>query len=118
MLNHYLLTLYRSLSRHRLYAAINVLGLAVGIAVFLVLFLDVRFETSFEQWIPNAKQLYVVTTNIERRGAWPSTGGFVLEQLRSDYPQVVGARDNPAHGVVRQNGRATSEDRGGRPQFL
>jgi putative ABC transport system permease protein len=109
MLNHYLLTLYRSLSRHRLYAAINVLGLAVGIAVFLVLFLDVRFETSFEQWIPDAKQLYVVTTNIERRGAWPSTGGFVLEQLRSDYPQVVGARDNPAHGVVRQNGRATSE---------
>jgi putative ABC transport system permease protein len=109
MLGHYLLTLYRSLSRHRLYAAINVLGLAVGIAVFLVLFLDVRFETSFEKWIPNAQQLYVVTTNIDRQGATPSTGGFVLEQLRSDYPQVVGARDNPARGVVRQNGRATSE---------
>jgi putative ABC transport system permease protein len=109
MLGHYLLTLYRSLSRHRLYAAINVLGLAVGIAVFLVLFLDVRFENSFETWIPNAKHLYVVTTNIERQGAGSGTGGFVLEQLRSDYPQVVGARDNPVNGVVRQDGRATAE---------
>ena len=44
MLGHYALTLYRSLTRHRLYAAINVLGLAVGVAVFLVLALDVRFE--------------------------------------------------------------------------
>jgi len=111
MLGHYLLTLYRSLSRHRLYAAINVLGLAVGIAVFLVLFLDLRFENSFERWIPNAKQLYVVTTNIDRQGVFmPNTGGFVLEQLRSDYPQVAGARYDPAGGVVRQNGRATSEE--------
>jgi putative ABC transport system permease protein len=109
MLGHYLLTLYRSLSRHRLYAAINVLGLAVGIAVFLVLFLDVRFENSFERWIPNAKQLYVVTTSFDREPGGPGTGGFVLEQLRSDYPQVVGARDYSIGGVVRQNGRATSE---------
>jgi len=30
MLGHYLLTLYRSLSRHRLYAAINVRSLFAG----------------------------------------------------------------------------------------
>ena len=32
-----LLTFYRSLVRHKLYAALNIGGLAVGIAVFLVL---------------------------------------------------------------------------------
>ena len=58
MWTHALLTLYRSLTRHRLYAALNILGLAVGIAVFLVLWLDVRFETSFERWIPNARNVY------------------------------------------------------------
>ncbi len=49
MFGHYLLTFYRSLSHHRLYAALNALGLAIGIAVFLALWLDVRFETSFDK---------------------------------------------------------------------
>ena len=62
MLAHYLVSLYRSLTRHRLYAALNVLGLAVGIAVFLVLWLDVQFETSFERWIPDASQIYELRT--------------------------------------------------------
>ena len=42
MWTHTLLTFYRSLTRHRLYSALNVLGLAVGVAVFLVLWLDVQ----------------------------------------------------------------------------
>ena len=62
MLSHYLLTLYRSLTRQWLYAALNVLGLAVGIAVFLVLMLDVRFETSFDDWIPDAANIYRITS--------------------------------------------------------
>ena len=32
-----LLSLYRSLTRHKLYAALNIGGLAIGIAVFIVL---------------------------------------------------------------------------------
>ena len=48
-----LLTFYRSLVRHKLYASLNIGGLAVGIAVFLVLTLYVRFETSYEKWIPD-----------------------------------------------------------------
>jgi putative ABC transport system permease protein len=92
MLGHYLLTLYRSLSRHRLYAAINVLGLAVGIAVFLVLFLEVRFETSFERWIPGAQHLYVTRTS---GGPFPPmiySEGALLDDLRHDFPRLEGAR--------------------------
>lgn len=44
-----LLSLYRSLTRHKLYATLNIGGLAIGVAVFLVLGLYVRFETSFER---------------------------------------------------------------------
>ena len=57
-----LLSLYRSLTRHKLYAALNIGGLAVGIAVFLVLGLYVRFETSFEKWLPDHDKIYVVQT--------------------------------------------------------
>jgi len=113
MLGHYLLTLYRSLSRHRLYAAINVLGLAVGIAVFLVLFLDVRFETSFERWIPNADQVYLVRTQgvgqLSKLGTIPYTMGDLLDQLRADYHGLVGARVSDDPVTVRQGDRSARE---------
>jgi putative ABC transport system permease protein len=112
MLTHYLLTLYRSLSRHRLYAAINVLGLAVGIAVFLVLFLDVRFETSFERWIPDAGQIYAVETSnpqsLDRLPARNTTFGALLSELRGDYPDLVGTRLWHRAGVVHQGDKLTS----------
>ena len=41
--------LYRTLTGHKFYAALNIGGLAVGIAVFFVLTLYVRSETSFEK---------------------------------------------------------------------
>jgi putative ABC transport system permease protein len=112
MLTHYLLTLYRSLSRHRLYAAINVLGLAVGIAVFLVLFLDVRFETSFNAWIPDARQIYAVETSNpqELHGRPPanSTMGGLLTELRGEYPDLVGTRMIYQTGVIHQGDKLTS----------
>src|SRR5580658_4793701 len=106
MWTHYILTFYRAMTRHRLYAALNVLGLAVGIAVFLVLWLDVRFETSFEQWIPNARSIYVVRTvwsgQYSALGANSYTMGGTLDELRGDYPQLVGTRVWPQGGTVRQ----------------
>jgi putative ABC transport system permease protein len=114
MLTHYLLTLYRSLSRHRLYAAINVLGLAVGIAVFLVLVLDVRFETSFERWIPNASQIYVIRTSyvgaMAGLGGDYTTMGGLLPELRGDYPKLLGTRIRGYSGSLRDGAKVTPEN--------
>jgi putative ABC transport system permease protein len=109
VLQHYLLTLYRALTRHRLYAALNVLGLAVGMAVFLVLALMVRFETSFERWIPHASQIYAIRTNSLNTGWEPYTMGDLLDELRADYPQLVGTRLGTAPAVVRQGGTISAE---------
>ncbi len=109
MLAHYLLTLYRSLSRHRLYTAINVLGLAVGIAVFLVLFLEVRFETSFDRWIPGAETLYVTRSS---GGLFPPmiyTEGALLDDLRHDFPKLKGARALQLNVHIQQGDHATAE---------
>ena len=87
MFANWILTLYRSVARHRLYAAINVLGLALGVAVFLVLMLAVRFETSFEAWITHADQIYVLRSKDVILGAWcPGMMGAFLNELRADDP--------------------------------
>ena len=113
MWSHYLITLYRSLTRHRLYAALNVLGLAVGIAVFLVLWLDVRFETSFEKWIPDAAQIYELRT-VEHSPRQPiaedgNSNGNGLFELRADYPGTVGARLWSQQVTVRRGAELTPE---------
>lgn len=112
-----LLTLYRSLTRHKLYAALNVGGLAVGIAVFLVLALYVRFETSYEKWLPRYNGVYAVQTvwNLPEspfNGAYPWTMGGLLDQMREDFPGTVGTRVRGGKGAgnVLRGGIAVTDD--------
>lgn len=112
-----LLTLYRSLTRHKLYAALNIGGLAVGIAVCLVLGLYVRFETSYERWLPRHDGVYVVQTvwNLPEspyNGAYSTTMGGLLDQLREDFPGIVGTRIQGGRGggTVLRGGVAISDD--------
>jgi putative ABC transport system permease protein len=112
-----LLSLYRSLTRHKLYAALNIGGLAVGIAVFLVLGLYARFETSYEKWLPRHDGIYVMQTvwNMPEspfNGAYPYTMGGLLEQIREDFPGVVGTRLRGGQngGTVIQGGIARTAD--------
>lgn len=117
-MNHFaFLSLYRSLTRHKLYAALNIGGLAVGIAVFLILGLYVRFETSFEKWLPRHDGIYLMQTDWKSVdspfvGTYPSTMGGLLEQLKEDFPSLVGTRINggEASGTVIRDGSATTED--------
>lgn len=112
-----LLSLYRSLTRHKLHAVLNIGGLAVGIAVFLVLTLYVRFETSYEQWLPNHEQIYRVQTRIDLpgspfSGAYPQTMGGLLDQLREEHAGLVGTRirGGTEGGSVQRGAEAIKED--------
>lgn len=106
-------TFYRSLVRHKLYAALNIGGLAVGIAVFIVLGLYVRFETGYERWIPHHDQIYLVQDNWNLPGQFegpiPTTGGGWLETFRRDFPGIEGTRLDEENATVLKNGTATSE---------
>ncbi len=49
MFRNYLITALRNLMRNRLYAAINIAGLAVGFAAAIFAALFVRYELTFNQ---------------------------------------------------------------------
>lgn len=112
-----LLSLYRSLTRHKLYAALNVGGLAVGIAVFLVLGLYARFETSYEKWLPRHDGIYLVQNVFNMpdnpfNGAYSYTMGGLLEQMREDFPGLVGTRilGGEKGGTIFRGGVANTVD--------
>ena len=58
MLRNYLTVGLRSLFKNRVYALINIFGLAIGMAACLMILLFVRYELSFDRWIPGVENVY------------------------------------------------------------
>src|SRR5579872_1281818 len=58
MFRSYWKTAWRNISRHKLFAVLNVLGLTLGICFCLVIFLITHFELSFDNFHPNGDRIY------------------------------------------------------------
>ena len=92
MLKNYFKTAIRSLLRNRNYTVINISGLAAGIAVFLLIFVIIRFESSFDGFHPNKDRIYRVMTEHH----FPGLGVFCNQgvpyplpaTLRHDFPEL------------------------------
>jgi len=112
MIRFALTAFYRSLARHRLYAAINIGGLAVGLAVFLVLGLYVRFETSYEKWLPHHDEIYLVEASFDgsRGETFSNNSPIALWSATSrDLPHLVGTRVRRIGAAVVRNGIGVRE---------
>jgi putative ABC transport system permease protein len=60
MLHNWIIVALRNLRRRRLYSAINILGLAVGLAAALMIALYVRHELSFDRGFSSAESIWRV----------------------------------------------------------
>ena len=91
MVKNYFKTAYRNLLRNRVYAGINILGLALGITCCLVIFLIVKFELSFDNFHSNGDRIYRITSELYRNGVTrhvPYTTFALPEAMRNDYPEL------------------------------
>ena len=92
MFKNHLKTALRNLVRNKTYAAINIIGLAVGIAACLLIFLVIQFELSFDNFHKNKDRIYRVVSVPYKPGTpfnpTPSAPLPVAEGLRVDYPQL------------------------------
>lgn len=62
MFKNYFKTAFRSLSRNRNYTIINIAGLAVGIAVCMMIFIVIQYQTSFDTFHVKKDRVYRVLT--------------------------------------------------------
>src|SRR3954464_8231914 len=58
MFQNYLKIAWRNILRHKQYSAINILGLAIGIAACLLILQYVSFELSYENFQVNKDRIY------------------------------------------------------------
>ena len=61
MLKNLLLTAFRNLKKNPFFSLLNILGLAIGMTVFLLIAQYVKYERSYEHFIPNRKNIYRVS---------------------------------------------------------
>ena len=91
MLRNNLKIALRNLSRHRGFTILNTLGLSVGVAAALLLFMVVRYETSFDKFHPNYDRVYrVIRQQAYADGSGEVTPGAplpVAAALKTDIPQ-------------------------------
>jgi hypothetical protein len=67
MFRSYFVAALRNLRKNKVYTTINVLGLALGIACLMVIFVIVRYETSFDDYHSKADRIYRI--NLQQRTA-------------------------------------------------
>jgi len=89
MFRNYLLTAWRNLVRHRLFSAINILGLAIGLACCILITLFVHHELSYDRHYDNAERIvrvarHFTNANIHLATVAPPFGPLIAE----DFPEV------------------------------
>ena len=93
MLANYLLIAWRNICRTPMVSAINILGLAVGMTCCLLILIVVRFETSYDQWIPGHENLFQMrmTWNVYQKGTYYLGDGAphaVKEPFLQELPEI------------------------------
>jgi putative ABC transport system permease protein len=114
MWRNYLLVTLRLMARHRIYTAINIGGLALGLAGCLLILNYVRVERSYDRWIPDHERVFAV------QARWHEPGQPVTRSQASPFPVrdtlAAGFPQIEAISVFRTGQTVTSRD--GQPRFI
>ena len=102
MFKNYVNIAIRSLARYKFYSSLNILGLSIGLASFLLIALFVVDELSYDKYIPNWDRIHRIDFRATLNGTdhlAATVGSPTAAALQNDYPEVEEA--------VRLNGHST-----------
>lgn len=127
MFKNYWTVAWRSLVRNKIYSFVNVLGLALGICVCLVIYLITRYEFSFDTFHPDRDRIFCVDDGMHGRhfNSVPSPMPAAMRREMTGF-QTVAAFQTYAASVTIPGGpneKQKSFDDGGsiaivEPQFF
>ena len=92
MIKNYLKIALRNLQKHKGYAAINLFGLAIGMAASLLILQYVIYERSYDDFHEQGEAIYRVQFNAYNQGTleFESASAFprVGPAMKEDFPEV------------------------------
>ncbi len=88
MLKNYITTAINNLLKNKLYSAINIIGLAVGLAACLIITLYVQNELSYDNW-EKADLIYRINYRVVNFGTYTNTSVLFLPALKKYFPEDI-----------------------------
>lgn len=114
MLKNYIRVAWRQLSRHKMFSALNVFCLAIGISFCLLIGQYFQHESSVNSDLKNEHQQYLLYSNWKIKNTGPdiTTVGPLSKELKKNYPSLVTNyyRFNPVTNVLSAGDKHFRED--------
>ncbi len=93
MIFNYILSFFRQVSRNKVFSILNLLGLSVGMAAFMLLLQFVIYENSYDEFHRNSDQIYRVRYDAYRNGqkmfACAAAVPAVGPAMKNNFPEVL-----------------------------
>ena len=121
MFTNHFKTAFRNLWRNRQFSFINIIGLALGIAVFLFIIQYVAFEWSANRFNKNYDVLYRANVQDKTGNAYYDLPPGFAPVLKQQFPAIedlVRMTDGIAAGVITYNGATAADSKTFREQNI
>ncbi len=113
MLKNYFKIALRNLRKNKIFTAINILGLAIGLACFMLIAVFVYDELSYDKYPADASNIYRVTLSVTGNGnvaVYPDVDAGVGEGIKNAFPGVKSiTRLSPASDFIKYADRQFKE---------
>src|SRR5689334_5731961 len=114
MWRNYWTVALRALAKNRTYSIINIAGLAIGMAACVMILLYIRYEQSYDSWLPDVENTYEFQAWYphpqDGQPSFMQMSGYVTKAAAlKDFPQIERAvyiQDNEP--VLIRDGQAQS----------
>ena len=111
LLNHLKIT-FRQLWKNKVFSGINIAGLTIGMAAFLLILEYVAYERSFNQFHTQLPQLYRMLSQTREGDIWVDMAPAVAPLAKQEFPEVrdfcrIG--EHSANGIVSLNTAKTNQ---------
>ena len=91
MIKNYFKTAWRNLRRNKVFSAINILGLSIGLACCILMFLFIQHELSYDKFNTNSKNIYrIYSIPIDSKDTkeLAVTPAPWAPLMKKDYPEI------------------------------
>ncbi|MEO1033485.1 MAG: ABC transporter permease [Bacteroidota bacterium] len=91
MIRNYFKIAFRNLLKNKVYSAINIGGLAIGMACFLLIALFIQNELSYDHYHEKADHIYRVIHkgDADKSDPWVWGNAPIGPALKSDFPEII-----------------------------
>jgi len=93
MIGNYIKIAFRNLQKHKAYSLINILGLALGMAVCLLILMFIRYELSYDKYHDHSDRIYrmerrFLASDGSIRGGFATLAPSFTPFLELDFPEM------------------------------